>query len=115
MSNAQIVTTIIVAILALLGGASATAMVNAWARRKVTDAEADSMVVDAADRLMTRQQEQLDRGDQERIKMEAEIQSLRTEVGQLRDDIRDERARCDAELAQLRQELVELALHINKE
>lgn len=45
--------------------------------------------------------------------MEAEIMALRAEVGQLRDDIRDERARCDLELSSLRQELVGLALQIN--
>ena len=111
--SAQVITTIVVAVLALLGGASSTAIINAVSRRKVTGAEADSLVVDAADKLMHRQQEQLDRGDAERIKMEAEINGLRLEVAQLRDDIRDERARCDTELAQLRGELVELALHIN--
>lgn len=109
----EVTATIIVGILALLGGASATAIINAFARRRVTGAEADSLVVEAADKLMHRQQEQLNRGDAERIKMEAEIQSLRGEVAQLREDIREERARCDTELAQLRGELVQLALQIH--
>lgn len=106
-------TTIVVGIIALLGGASATAIINVVARRRVTGAEADSLVVDAADKLMHRQQEQLDRGDKERVKMEAEIQALRLEVGQLREDLRAERIKCDADLAQLRGEIVELALRIN--
>ena len=113
MSTAQVVSTIIVALLALAGGAAAAAAVNAWARRKVTGAEADSLVVEAADKLMNRQQDQIDRGDKERVRMEGEIAALRVEVAQLRDDIRDERARCDAELHQLRGQLVELALRVN--
>jgi len=111
--STPVLTTIVVAIIGLLGGASATAIINAFARRRVTGAEADSLVVEAADKLMHRQQDQLDRGDKERVKMEVEIQALRAEVAQLRNDLRDERDKCAADLALLRSEIVALALRIN--
>lgn len=62
---------------------------------------------------MGRQQEQIDRGDKERVRMETEISVLRTEVRQLREDIADERSRCDAQLDTLRRQLVDLALLVD--
>jgi len=105
--------TVIVGLLALLSGASITALINSVARRRVTSAEADLLVVDAADKLMIRQQDQLNRGDQERIKMEVEIASLRAEVAQLRSDIHNERDKCAIELAALRSEILALASRVN--
>ena len=113
MSTTQAIATVMVALLALAGGAAAASVVNAIARRRVTGAEADSIVVETADRLMGRQQEQIDRGDKERVRMEAEISALRTEVAQLREDIADERTRCDAQLDTLRSQLIDLALRVD--
>jgi predicted RNase H-like nuclease (RuvC/YqgF family) len=101
------------AAVALLGGASATALINAFARRKVTRAEAESLVIGSADKMMNQQQEQIDRGDKERVRMEAQILALREEISMLRVELRTEREQCSADLAEMRSELVSLALLIN--
>ena len=104
--------TILVALIALAGGAAAASTINALARRRVTGAEADSIVIGTADKLVHMQQDAIDRGDRERSQMEDEIAQLRSEVAQLRVDIKDERTRCDLELSSLRMQLVELAIRI---
>lgn len=113
MDADQIIPLLVTGVLALAGGASATAIVNAIARRRVTRAEANSLAVEAADVIMVRQQDQIDRGDKERVRMESEIVALRDEVAKLREDIKDERTRCDAELDVLRQQLVDLAKNLH--
>ena len=80
MTPQQLITTLIVAVMALLGGAAAAAGINAYARRKVTKAEADNKTVATAEILMARQQIQLDRGDKAREKLHKELNKVRLEL-----------------------------------
>lgn len=97
--------TVIVGLFGLIGGVSAASVVTAIARRKVTAAESESMIVTSAGTLMDRQQAQMDHGDKERDRMEVLIGTLRLEVDGLRRELREERIRCDIELHAMRVEL----------
>ena len=104
---------LLAAVIGAAGGGAGSAFIIHFMRRRVTDAEADHLLAQAADILVSRQQDQLDRGDVERVRMETEIDQLHVEVQQLREDITDERLRCDEQLAMLRSEIVKLALEIH--
>lgn len=97
--------TIITGVVGVIGGATGSTAIQAFSRRKVTKAETQSIVVDAANALMTAQQAQMDRSDVERVRLEQKVEALQTEVNNLHVSLRSERLRCDTELHEIRLEL----------
>jgi len=112
VSSTQIMSIAIISITGLLGGAAATALITAISRRRLTDAEADSLVVESAEKLLLNQQRQIDRGELERIRMETEIASLRSELALVRKQLLDKEIRYESEIRDLRSEVTRLALLI---
>jgi len=97
---------VLMAFIALLGGASATAAINQFARRRVTRAESDSLTVESALKLIAVQQSRIDQGEEERAKLEVKVDAMHGEINQLRNELAQERIRCDHELSEVRLELL---------
>lgn len=89
---------ILVAFLGLLGGASVTAFINQYARRRVTRAEAESLTVESALKLIAVQ-------DQKIEEQNVQLDRMHSEIRDLRDELAHERIRCDEELSAVRMEL----------
>ena len=96
---------IIVAAFSIAGGAAGQALISALANKNKVRAETDSITVDAATSIMSRQQEQITHGDTERTRLEDKISNLQLQVDAITNELREERRRCDTELHSLRLEL----------
>lgn len=101
------------AISAVLGGAAASSLVHAWSQRKVTEEQVDSLAVETADRMLIRQQDQIDRGDVERERLVVELAALRAELVALRKELKVERALRAESDSNFRQEIERLAAIIS--
>jgi predicted RNase H-like nuclease (RuvC/YqgF family) len=111
-------TQIVVSALLLLGGAAAATAITSFARRKHTQAETDSIVVEAATKVVEMQQETVDRTDRERRMLEEKlnaafrrIDELQASVIQLQIAAATERAECDAKISVLQTEIANLRYH----
>lgn len=105
-------------LVALAGGAALGTFITSIARRKVTRAETDSIVVETATKVVEMQQDTVERVDKERQVLETKLEkafekidALTEQVIELRISQAAERAECAAKLEILAGEISTLKYH----
>ena len=88
-------------------------LVAAISAEQAVEEQVYSLAVETADRMLIRQQDQIDRGDVERERLVVELAALRSELVALRKELKVERALRAESDSNFRQEIERLAAIIS--